>query len=130
MRLMATTTATAILLSMGAAPVWAHHSFSMFDRNRTETLSGTVKDLEIINPHSWLSLVVVDASGRASEWSMEAGGPPQMQRAGLGRDVLHPGDKVTVAIHPLRDGSHGGQLVSVTLAGGRTLQTDLRDTRP
>ena len=74
MRLMATTAATALLLSMGAAPVWAHHSFSMFDRSRTETLSGTVKELEIINPHSWLSLVVVDGGGRASEWSMEAGG--------------------------------------------------------
>jgi hypothetical protein len=31
------------------------------------------------------------------------------------------GDKVTVRMHPLRDGSYGGQFVSVVLPDGRTL---------
>jgi hypothetical protein len=35
--------------------------------------------------------------------------------------VIKPGDKITVAMHPLRDGSYGGQLVSVTLPSGKVL---------
>jgi hypothetical protein len=31
------------------------------------------------------------------------------------------GDKVTVRIHPLKDGSYGGQFVSLTLPDGKFL---------
>jgi hypothetical protein len=31
------------------------------------------------------------------------------------------GDKVTVSIHPLKDGSHGGQLLKVTLPNGTVM---------
>ena len=115
-----------LAMSAVAAPVSAHHSFAMFDRGRSESVDGTVKDFEMINPHGWLRLMVLDAHGRTNEWSMETGGPQQLQRAGLTKDQLKPGDKVSVAIHPLRDGSFGGQLASVTLADGRTLELDRR----
>ena len=99
----------------------AHHSFAMFDRSRTETVAGTVKEFELINPHSWLRIMVADANGVASEWPLELGGAGQLQRFGWTPDAVHPGDKVTVQLHPLRDGSYGGQLVSVTLANGKVL---------
>ncbi len=99
----------------------AHHSFAMFDRSRTETVAGTVKELELINPHSWLRIMVTDTQGVASEWPLELGGAGQLQRFGWTPDAVHPGDKVTVQLHPLRDGSYGGQLVSATLANGKVL---------
>jgi hypothetical protein len=99
----------------------AHHSFAMFDRSRTETVAGTVKEFELINPHSWLRIMVSDANGIASEWPLELGGAGQLQRFGWTPDAVHPGDKVTVQLHPLRDGSYGGQLVSVTLPNGKVL---------
>ena len=107
------------LAAAGAAQ--AHHSFSMFDQSQTSTVVGTVKEFELTNPHGWLSVMVADPQGRLNEWSMEMGGPGQAQRQGLSKDVIHPGDKITVRLHPLRDGSYGGQLVSVTLANGQTL---------
>ena len=99
----------------------AHHSFAMFDRDRTDTIAGTVKAFEVINPHGWLRIVVADPSGAQNEWSIELGGPGQLERSGLTQDAIHPGDKVVVKLHPLRDGSYGGQLVSVTLPNGQVI---------
>lgn len=99
----------------------AHHSFAMFDRSQTTTLSGTVKEFDLINPHGWLRVMVADAQGRQNEWSLELGGVGQQERSGWTQDVVHPGDQVMVRLHPLRDGSYGGQLISVTLPGGRVL---------
>jgi Family of unknown function (DUF6152) len=99
----------------------AHHSFAMFDRSRTEMITGTVKEFELINPHGWLRIMVPDAHGVQNEWSLELGGAGQLARVGWTSSVVHPGDKVVVRMHPLRDGSYGGQLISVTLPNGQVL---------
>jgi hypothetical protein len=99
----------------------AHHSFAMFDRSQTQTIAGTVKEFELINPHGWLRVMVPDAKGVQSEWSLELGGAGQLERFGWSQNAVHPGDRVTVQLHPLRDGSYGGQLVSVTLPDGKVL---------
>jgi hypothetical protein len=120
-RLATITCATLSFLSVGPT-AFAHHSFVMFDRSRTETVSGTVKQFELINPHGWLRILVPDARGTQNEWSLELGGPGQLERFGWTRDTVHPGDKVVVQLHPLRDGSYGGQLVSVKLSNGQVLR--------
>jgi uncharacterized protein DUF6152 len=104
-----------------ATTAGAHHSFAMFDRSQTQTIAGTVKEFELINPHSWLRVMVPSPKGVQSEWSVEMGGAGQLGRLGWTPDAVHPGDKVTVRLHPLRDGSYGGQLVSVTLPSGKVL---------
>src|SRR5579872_7612288 len=38
-----------VLVPAFAAPAFAHHSFSMFDADKTVTLSGTVKEFEWTN---------------------------------------------------------------------------------
>jgi hypothetical protein len=105
-----------------AAPAFAHHSFAMFDRDQTVKVEGTVKELELINPHGWLQLMVADAQGKTSVWSVEMSGAGQLTRQGWTADSVKPGDKITVSLHPLKDGSHGGQLVSVLLPDGREPQ--------
>jgi hypothetical protein len=107
-------------LAVGTTAV-AHHSFAMFDRSRTETIAGTVKEFELINPHGWLRIMVPDAAGAQNEWSLELGGAGQLGQLGWTPNTVHPGDKVTVQLHPLRDGSYGGQLMSVTLPNGQVL---------
>jgi hypothetical protein len=99
----------------------AHHSFAMFDRSRTQTIAGTVKEFELINPHGWLRVMVSNANGVQSEWPVELGGAGQLERLGWTQNAVHPGDKVMVQLHPLRDGSYGGQLVAVTLPNGKVL---------
>ena len=109
--------APAVGLALCAGGALAHHSFSMFDPVKTDTLRGTVKSLDVVNPHSWLNIMV----GGRTEWALEMGGPGQLQAQGWTTAGIKPGDSITVRIHPLRDGSNGGQLLSATLASGRTL---------
>ena len=113
----------AVLLgSAVAAPALAHHSFSMFDADKTVTLSGTVKEFEWTNPHAWLRIMVNDAeSGKAVQYAVEMGSPGQQARVGWKPDSVKPGDKVTVRIHPLKDGSRGGQFMSAVLPNGQEL---------
>jgi Family of unknown function (DUF6152) len=105
-----------------SAPAFAHHSFAMFDADKTVTMTGTVKEFEWTNPHSWLRIMVDDqTSGKPLQWALEMGSPGQQSRVGWKPDSVKPGDKVTVTIHPLKDGSRGGQFMSATLPGGKQL---------
>ena len=105
-----------------ATPALAHHSFSMFDHEKTVVLDGTVKDLELTNPHSWLYVVTKDASGKTAEWTIEMGGPGNIARTGWNADTVKSGDKIAVSIHPLKDGTHGGQFLTAKLADGRNME--------
>ena len=102
-----------------AAPALAHHSFAMFDAEKTLTLPGTVKEFEWVNPHSWMHITIQDASGKSSDYSFEMGSPGQLGARGMKADSVRPGDKVTIRFHPLKDGSHGGQYMSVTMSDGK-----------
>src|SRR5882672_7276720 len=105
-----------------AAPALAHHSFAMFDSDKTLTMTGTVKEFEWTNPHSWLRIMVEDqASGKPMQWALEMGAPAQQARVGWKPDSVKPGDKVTVIIHPLKDGSRGGKFVPAVFPGGTIL---------
>ena len=108
------------LALLGATPLMAHHSFAMFDTAREVTLAGTVREFQWTNPHSWLQLNVAQGS-RTIEYSIEMGSPNTMSRKGWRRGTFKPGDKVTVVINPMRDGSPGGSLVSAVDAQGNRL---------
>ena len=111
----------ACLAAAAASPASAHHSFAMFDKNKQVTLVGTIKDFQFTNPHSWIQLVVMTPDGGEEEWTIEALSPNVLIRSGWKRTSLVPGQKVTLLIYPMRDGSHGGNLISVTLPDGVTL---------
>jgi hypothetical protein len=98
------------------APALAHHSFAMYEPTKTLTLQGTVKSFQWTNPHVivWI-LVQPQGGGPAEEWSLETTSPGVLTRAGWTRQSLKAGDRVSVTFSPLRDGSHGGGLNSVTL---------------
>jgi Family of unknown function (DUF6152) len=109
----------AIILAATAAaswPVFAHHSFALYDRTKTLTLKGTVKTFQWTNPHCvvWV-LVQPEGGGEPQEWSIETTSPGVLTRGGWTRNSIKPGDRVSVEFSPLRDGSHGGGLNSVTL---------------
>ena len=107
-----------LLLFFCSPRVFGHHSFAAFDMQKTDTLSGVVKELQWTNPHSWIQMMVTDASGRAVEWSIETSSPSSLSRQGWKPKTLKAGDQITVTMHPLRDGRPGGSLVTVTLADG------------
>ncbi|HEY4340388.1 MAG TPA: DUF6152 family protein [Steroidobacteraceae bacterium] len=106
-----------------AMPSVAHHSFAMFDDTKTLTLQGAVKELQWTNPHCYLQVTVPAKTGDI-EWSIEMHSPSAMYRLGWRPRSFKPGDKVTVAIDPLRDGNKGGRLRYAIDARGRTLGSD------
>lgn len=110
-----------IAVTIFTVPAIAHHSFAMFDSDKTINLAGTVKEFEWTNPHSWIRITVPDATtGQPAEWAFEMGSPGQLGSRGMKPDSLRPGDKITIRAHPMKDGSHGGQYMSATLADGRS----------
>jgi len=112
---------TALLLLMGGSAV-AHHSTAMFDNAVASTISGTVKQFQWTNPHCWIQVLVVNDPG-AGEWSIEMGSPSQLYRGGWRPGTLKEGDKITLTIHPMKDGSHAGLFVSAVAPDGKPLGT-------
>jgi hypothetical protein len=107
-----------VAVAMSAIPAFAHHSFAMFDAAASKTVEGTVKDFQWTNPHSWILLMVNNGEGQAEQWAIEMGGPQGLARQGWAPKTLRPGMKVKTVIHPLRDGSNGGQFMAITLPDG------------
>ena len=83
-----------IAVGVFVVPASAHHSFAMFDATKEVTMSGTVKEFEWTNPHSWLRVMIEDQSGKSLQWAIEMGSPAQQARVGWKPDSVKPGDKV------------------------------------
>lgn len=110
-----------IAVGMWAIPAVAHHSFAMFDANQRITVDGTVKEFQWTNPHAWILMMVANGDGQLDQWSIEMGGPGGLARQGWIPKTLTPGMKISVTMHPLRDGAHGGQFLAVKLPDGTQL---------
>ena len=108
-------------LGLGAAPALAHHSFAMFDRSKTISITGTVKDFQYTNPHSWLIILVPADNGQTVEWGFESEGPSTLLQNGVKRSSFPVGEKVTVKAFPMRDGRPAGSLIAVTKSDGSTV---------
>jgi hypothetical protein len=50
---------------------------------------------------------VKDASGQPQIWALEATGRNGLEKIGVNREYIKPGDTIKVRCHPLRDGSRG-----------------------
>jgi hypothetical protein len=103
------------VLALGAATVAAdgasaHHSFSMYDRHRTVTLSGVVKEYIWMAPHVTISVVSEGTRNAAVTWSVEGSSPSVLARGGWSGALLKPGDKISIGIHPRKDRTAGGLL--------------------
>lgn len=109
------------LLSI-SRPVLAHHGNAAFDTSRILTMKATVTDWFWANPHCFVKFDYKDDKGEVENWVVETSNPPDMINKGWSKDVLKPGEEVTVTIYPVKNGSHIGRLVTVTLPDGRTLR--------
>jgi hypothetical protein len=109
-------------LLAAAAPLLAHHSFSAeFDAGKPVTLDGIVKQMEWVNPHSWIHIEVTRADGTVEEWKVEGGAPSALLRRGWNRDSLPPGAHITVRGFRAKDGSLRLNARDITFPDGKTL---------
>ena len=113
----------------GSLPALAHHSFAMFDFNKTITSKVTVTEFRWTNPH--VALLVegpINPGEPAAVWSMELTSPGNLTRLGWTRHSFKPGDKIELQFNPLRDGKHGGAFREAKfLDSGQVLTSSVRD---
>ena len=98
-------------------PAYAHHSHGNYQQVFID-LEGTVTDVQLINPHSWVYLDVKDEKGAATSWALEATGIGGLTRLGIARGYVKSGDTIKVRCHPARDGSEGCLLGFLQAADG------------
>jgi hypothetical protein len=87
-----------------------------------KTISGTIKKFDWTNPHTWIWLDVTNDKGTVETWGIEGMSPNYLGRRGWTKNSLKPGDKVSIVVRPMRDGSTGGMFLRATLADGRELR--------
>ncbi len=111
---------TALLLA--SVPAWAHHAFSAeFDAKKPVLLQGKVTKVELINPHSWIHIAVVDPDGKVVNWMIEGGSPNALIRQGITKNSLPIGTELRVDGYRSKDGANKAVGKDVTLADGRKL---------
>lgn len=120
----ATTVAT-----LAALPAFAHHAAVVYyDLSKQVTMSGTVTEFRMGNPHARIYFDIKAEDGTASQWMAEGGSRTVMLRRGWTGDEVKVGDTVTLHGHPSRDGSNIMHMLHVDLADGRSLFAE--DTDP
>ena len=90
-----------------ASPVLAHHGFAgRYDEERPITVTGTVVEIQFLNPHSFIYFDVTDKNGKTERWQAELGSANQLnQKEGWTRTTLKPGDRITILGPQNKNGS-------------------------
>ena len=101
----------------------AHHSHGNYADTFTD-VEGVVREVHLVNPHSWIYLDVKGPNGQLQKWSLEAASLIQLERIGVTRDYIKPGDSIKARCHPLRDGSRGCLLGFVKARDGSVKDWD------
>ncbi len=102
-----------------SAPLFAHHGTSPYDSTKLTTVKGTVTDFEFINPHVEIYLEVKNDKDKIEKWVGEANSPNILSRHGWSRDLIHPGDQITLIGNRSKNGTFMLRLQKVVLADGR-----------
>jgi Family of unknown function (DUF6152) len=97
--------ALAALTATGAS---AHHSFAMYDRQKTVTVSGVVKEFTWAAPH--VTIEVLSGKDKPVHWAIEGSSPTVLARGGWSPSLMKPGDTISLGLHPRKDGAAGGLL--------------------
>src|SRR5688572_32613332 len=80
----------------------AHHGLANFNLNVDLTVEGTIADVALINPHSWIYVDVNDADGSTSQWKCELRGGTALRRSGWTDAMFEIGSRVTITGSPDR----------------------------
>ena len=117
----------ATLVSLGAAcmlantAAHAHHAFATeFDVNRQITLEGKVIKVELINPHSWIHIEVIQ-DGKPVTWMVEGGSPNALVRRGITKNSIPIGSELVIRGYGTRDGTNKAVGRDMKFADGRAL---------
>ena len=104
-------------LAAAAVPVFAHHSFSIFDASQTKTFTGVVTRVNPDANHLQIFFAPMneerknverDADGKPVVWAVEMAGSAASAQSGISVSSFPAGTIFTVSLHPLRSGDPAG----------------------
>jgi Family of unknown function (DUF6152) len=112
-----------VALTAGAAQ--AHHSFAVFFSSDHEpiTITGPVKEFHFTNPHGIIEIIVPGKGKPDQDWKVETNSPSIMIRRGWSKDVIKPGEVITVHGWQARDGTLYMRLRDAARADGSAIGT-------
>lgn len=100
-------------------PTFAHHGNTAYDTSKVVILKdATVTKFVWANPHSFVMFDVKDDNGNVAHWAAEAGSPSSLSLLGWSREVVNPGDKITVYLFQSKTGNPVGRLQKIVVADG------------
>ena len=105
-----------------ALPLLAHHSFAMYDQNKTVVLTGVAYQFVAQANHAELHFYVIgpdgklvkDKDGKNVDWGVEMAGAAAVAQQGITAASFPAGTIFSVKINPLRDGSNFGSRVGAS----------------
>jgi hypothetical protein len=110
-------------LFLGGTVLFAHHSVaSNFDQTKTLDVSGKVKEIEIRNPHSQITLIVPKPEGGTTEFYVEWSDKNALMRRSVPVSKMHVGDMVTINVSPSKRLPNLGYFRTATLPDGTVLR--------
>ena len=93
-----------IVLGYPISCLWAHHSFAgTYIEDEMASIEGELITFMYRNPHAFVHVIVEGESGEPERWAIEWGGVTQLNRQGVNRFTLKPGDRVVVTGAPGRN---------------------------
>jgi hypothetical protein len=108
----------------------AHHSPAMFDMSTSVVIEGTLVKVAWGNPHTYMTIETVDASGQPIMQNVEAGPTAVLFTGGVTTDSLHAGEHVMLRAAPHRRGPGNTVLgLELTKADGTVVPLHVRAVR-
>ena len=104
-----------------ATPALSHHSHAMYDHAKEVVITGNVTHFAYVNPHGELD-VAVNQNGKMVNYWIEMSNLTNMVARGITPATFKKGDKITVKMHPLKDGRPGGSYTIITAANGKNYE--------
>jgi hypothetical protein len=107
-------------MGVGALPTSAHHSVSAeFNEDLPAEVTGTLTNLEWINPHVQLYMDVKGDNGQIQKWKIESGPTIHFHAAHLKEDMFPVGQVLKMKVIMAKDGTKNFALMKdVTVVGG------------
>ncbi|MES2537990.1 MAG: DUF6152 family protein [Pseudomonadota bacterium] len=106
----------ALLTLLVATQAFAHHGWSEYDATQPLQLSGTIEDSGYVHPHGFVRLKTAD-----KVWTVVLAPPSRMENRGLGKDLLKPGNRASVAGYPNRNNPEELRAERITI-GDKTVE--------
>jgi hypothetical protein len=122
-RKLAASTAIAGWLLLNCIAGLAHHSVAAnFDQSKSMDVVGKIKEVEIRNPHSQITLEVPKAGGGVTPFYVEWSDKNALMRRSVPVSKLHVGDTVTINVSPSKRLPNLGYFRTATLPDGTVLK--------